>query len=292
VIKFGRNYVLQIQSSTDDSKYVSITPPITLEFDIQRNLLSGANNCIFRVYNLSSDTRNQILRDQYIWKGQKQVILQAGYGAGPNFPLVFNGFATKAFSFREGNNFISQIESFDGGSAYLNAIVDGESGQFASGTPYKNIVKSLMLILNAFGVKTGKIGSIPGSCGRGFAVTGSVIEAIISIVGPNSFFIDNGVAHILSINEVLYSNQITLVNADSGLLGTPLRQETLLTFDMIFEPRLSIAQRLQVQSSSGSIYNNVYKVASIKHKGTISGGVCGEAITSVECFYNSLETSV
>ena len=41
--KFIRNYILQIQGNRDKTEYFTFIPPLTLEFNIERNIFMEAN---------------------------------------------------------------------------------------------------------------------------------------------------------------------------------------------------------------------------------------------------------
>ena len=62
MIKFGRNYALQVEAS--DSSMVTIEYPLTIEFAIRRANLASANQGTFRVYNLGQDARNKLFHDR------------------------------------------------------------------------------------------------------------------------------------------------------------------------------------------------------------------------------------
>lgn len=280
--KFGRNYLLNVQKNTDRKATLQIGLPFTCEFDITRNLLSSANVASIRVYNLSKQSQAEILKDQTNTEesGQKIVVLQAGYGDGPSFPIIFSGHVRTGYTIRSGVNIVSEFQAFDGGNAYINASLE----QTFSGQSYQEIVTALIKSLSAFGVTPGTIGVIPGKPGRAYSVSGPTIDSIKSIVGETAFFIDNGKANVLSVSETLPITPI-VISYETGLLNTPVREETKLVFEMLFEPRIAIGQSVVLDSLTGRTYNGTYKVASVQHRGTISGAVAGEATTTVTVFY-------
>lgn len=314
--KFGRNFKLLVQVDQLDSlattgtsaQYIRIEPPFTIEFDITRKILGSANVGQIRIYNLSAANRNLLRYDFSNISDVRTVSLAAGYGQ--NLPVIFTGNITQAWSVREGVNFITTIEVFDGGTAFLNGNVPDGGGTFPAGTAMLTIYKTLIGYLP--GVSLGAIapwftqdalGNLI-TISRAKSYSGSVTDILTEISGK-AFFIDNGRAYVLRNNDVL-EGQVALVNADSGLLGTPLREQQIVTFDMVFEPGLIVAQQLQLQSltapqlnsfgapfnpatgaSTETNVNGLYRVTGIKHRGMISESVCGDAVTSVELFFGS-----
>lgn len=274
--KFNRNYILSVE--TQNGEVLIVEPPFTVEFDITRNILSSANVCSIRIYNLSPTNRNKIRFDKQDTFDYRSVQLQAGYGT--NLPVIFAGSITQAWSVREGNNFISSIECFDGGFAFNTSMTNQV---FPSGTPQETVLQTLATSLPA--VSLGAIGSFPGSLSRGAALQGSTTDLLRDLSG-GAFFIDNGKVHILGDSECIEGSMF-LVNAASGLLGTPVRERTILNFDIIFEPRLLVGQKLELQSGTDANFNGFYKVISLKHRGMISPSVCGNAVTSVGMWYGT-----
>jgi hypothetical protein len=274
VDKFGRNYLLRVEN--EDGQFLTIAPPFTIEFDVNRNILSSANLSSIRIYNLSKHNRASIRKDQYDGGVLRRVILQAGYGT--NLPIIFDGDIQRAWSVREGVNFITQIESFDGGYAFLNGLVNQT---FPRGTDQRTIL--LELLGHLPGTQVGTVGDYPGRTTRGSAYSGNTAQIVTELSG-GGFFIDNAKANCLNDSECL-RGEIQVITSASGLLGTPVREETFLNFDMLFEPRLVIGQELALDSITGDNFNGLYKVIAIKHKGMISESVCGDAITSVGLAY-------
>ncbi len=274
--KFGRNYILTVQTQSDS--LLVIQPPFTVEFDITRNTLTSANVCSIRVFNLSQNNRNQIRKDVMDYNNFKSVQLQAGYGT--NLPIIFSGNITQCWSVREGTNFITAIECFDGGFAFQNAQINT---LIPEGTSQEDMFKTIVGQLP--NVSLGAIGNFPGSISRPAALSGNGIDILRDLTG-GAFFIDNGKGHVLGNNECL-EGEMLLINSESGLLGTPLLERTTLNFDMIFEPRITVCQAIELQSGTGQNFNGFYKVISIKHRGMVSQAVCGDAITSVGLWYGT-----
>lgn len=294
--KFGRNFFLQV--GTASGGLLEIELPFTIEFDITRNTLTSANVCSIRIYNLSKNNRNQIRFNTIDTWDFRPVILQAGYGQ--NLATIFSGNITQAWSVREGTNFITTIECFDAGYAFNTGMTNLP---FPTGTTQKTIVSTLAASLPQ--TQLGAIGSqYTGSLARGSSISGNTMDLLRDLTG-GGVFIDNGVVNCLADNECLPPNGISVIDDSTGLIGTPVLEQTILSLDMIFEPHLQVGQQILLNSSTGGQqliinqgqvlglqpnsgtsynFNGYYKVTAIKHRGMISGAVCGEAITSAQMF--------
>lgn len=276
--KLGRNYILRVQNHNGTTTTIDYSKsPFTLEFDITRNTNSSTNVAAIRVYNLGPKTRDLLRKDITNVGDYRPITLQAGYGA--NLSTVFTGAVTQAFSVREGTNFISYLESFDGGFAFANSTT--ETPDFPPETPMKSVIQTITEDLGPT-VTLGAIGnSFTGTIGaRGNAYNGNTSD-LLRDLSNGQFFVDNGKAYFLAGFECV-GGSLSVISAETGLLGTPQRQTAIITFDMIFEPRVICGQFVTLKSATDASFNGNYKINAIKHRGTISPVVCGEAITTLE----------
>lgn len=277
-VKFGRNYILLVQ--TQNGGVLTVQLPFTIEFDITRNILNSANVASIRIYNLSPQTRDSIGFNIYNQGAFRTVQLFAGYGT--QLSTIFSGNITQCWSVREGVNFITQIECFDGGFVYNNNTTNLS---FPSGTPNSVIINTLIANLSPT-IKVGTIQPLTGTTGRGKSYSGNTCELLGQLTN-GGFFIDNGTANVLN-NQQTLQGSLSMINYQNGLLGTPVREQNILTFDMIFEPRLQAGQGITLTSLTAPNFNSVnasgwvnyYKLNSVKHRGMISETVCGSVITT------------
>ena len=285
-LKFGRTCQLVVQSAIGVP--VFITPPFTIEFDITRKTLASANVAQFRIYNLGLQVRNALRFNISNFGTYRQCVFLFGYGLQPY--VAFQGNITQAWSFREGSNFITQIECYDGGFAISNGLVGGANGQLPPGLPTDKAILKLMTT-GLPNVRPGAVGNFPQVSTTAQSYNGNTTK-LLSDLAPNKFFIDNEKAYALNDNEVVADPPI-VVTAASGLLGTPMLESTIVHFDMLMEPRLTLGSPVILQSFTEAAYNGQYRVQGLKHRGVISDAVCGSAITTLECnALNNLTTPV
>lgn len=282
-IKFNRNYRLSVQGRGGEIHVIE--PPFTMEFDISRKYYKSANYSSIRIYNLSAANRDDIRKNRWDYGDYRSIVLQAGYNN--NLFTVFSGNVTQAWSVREGTNFITQMESFDGGFALTNGVFNSP---IPANTSKKEAIKTIMSTSGAFpNVIPGAIGNYQGVSSRGNPMNGSPMDLLTDLTGGGAF-IDNGKCYALQDNECL-AGSILEISSASGLLGTPLLEESFLTFDMIFEPGVFVGQQVSLKSLTAANFNNFYKVISIKHHGVISESVCGDATTSIGLYVlNTINT--
>lgn len=275
--KLNRRYRLLINT---DQGIVEITDPLTLKFTVNRGIFSSLNSGKFMIYNLAAKTRNKLFQDKYKMKGDsllyKSIILQAGYN---ELPTIFKGNLLESYSFRRGGDIIQQIESLDGIFGQLNSFTNLT---LKKGTTFN---EALDKISNDFtNLKKGVFSNFDKIFKKPFSIFGNSFDEIKKFIQDEAdVFIDNEKVSILKKNEGVVG-QIQLINSESGLLGTPMRRNTFLQVEMIFEPRLTIGQFVEIKSEINPAYNGQYKIVGITHDGTISGAISDDLKTTLQLF--------
>lgn len=276
-VKFGLNYSLRIQNATGTS--ITIAMPFTLEFDCIRNNYASTNTARIRVFNLSPEFRNFLLHDQYDFSVDHAlyVVLQAGYGSGPLWPVIFKGNVTRGYSQREGTSFITTLEAFDGGLAYANAR---SHIQWPSGTLQLATVKALVDDLAPYGVSLGAVSAaLGGILMKGGSYSGNTLTLLADLTNGN-YFIDNLAINFLTPGDAINGTPL-LLDPSAGLLETPLKESQFLEMDMLFEPRVTIGTLVDLQAGTQQAYNGIHQCISIHHRGTISAAVLSDATTRI-----------
>lgn len=279
--KFQRNYQLEVQGN--DDQIHTFNYPLTLEFQVKRNVLASANTCNLRILNLGQNTRNAIFKDQFSQSlSFRSLILKAGYGL--TIPIIFNGNVKMAQSYRldRSVNFITEIEGFDYGWVMVNANSSFNiSGTVTTRQIIDQLVKDLQKTVPGGTLGVGSISDQFDNTysTRGVSIVGSTWDNLQKITNGQTF-IDNGNIFCLFENDV-FEGDLTVIDSETGLLGTPKKADRLITMEILFEPRLNIGQQISLQSRSLTQFNGNYKIVGIEHRGTISGAVGGDCKTIV-----------
>lgn len=275
--KFGRTYVMNIE--TGDGKIVEVSMPFSIEFSVLRSINGSANIGNFVLYNLAPTTRKSIFKDPYVLEF-RAVQLFAGYDDGDKtlLPMLFNGHIKQASSFRRGADFHTEIEAYDGAMA----MTEGNSSiSQKSGGNLKDLMLGMMKSLPGIGGATVG-GGYDQKFQRGQVVFGNPVE-YLKTATRNRFFIDKNHAYVLADDEVL-KGDIETIDSSTGLLGTPRKNNTLVEVETIFEPRITVAQSLELISVTNPDLSGVYKVVEIEHSGMISPQVGGTVTTKLKLY--------
>lgn len=277
---------------------VTIRPPFTLDFDVQRAHLADANCADFTAHGLGPSLRKSLYKDLYntaeadlrsveFWGGYKppptNVKLTLAQSTNPGqlaaeatalYTLLFRGNVYRAYSDRDGGAWRTRIECQTGNYAYQHAH---SSRSYSAGTPKRQII--LDLISDLPNLRLGAVGDFPGSISRGHSYSGSSLEYIKELTDGH-FYVDNERVFCLNDNEYI-PGSVPVISAASGLVGAPRREQTFVTARMMFEPGLLIGQAVQLKSVAVPEANGTYKITGLTHQGTISDAIASSVFTTV-----------
>jgi hypothetical protein len=272
-MKFNRSYELHIELDRATGETIIIRPPLTVEFGIIRGLLSSVNEATISIINLAEKTRRRIFQDRYDLSTYRRVIFKAGYGA--DIPIVFRGNLRQAYSALVGTEWKTTLNAFDAGFAIVNGFTNIT---LPEGTTEAEALDRLMSSLPE--TLEPQIGDFNTVYSRGVTISGNTWQAIRNIVGQQgTAFIDNEVPRALKHNEAL-TGYIAQIDAKTGLLDTPRRQDARVDIRVLFEPYVVLGQIIDLKSRE-SMFDGQYKVIGINHSGVISETVGGQFSTSL-----------
>lgn len=273
-MKFNPQYSLSVE--TTGGANLTIELPYSCEFMIRRQNLASAQTATFKILNLAEKSRDLIYKDAFNLTQLRNIQFRAGY---PDIgtPLLFNGTVYTAYSEKPspGEDFITTIECYDGGYAMANGISQFSVG---SGATFKEILMSLNKDLPGIADKP-IIGDFATKTRRGSVFLGNTWNYIVQLT-QGLANIDNGQLKVLKPNEVI-NGEIPVINSDTGLKGSPKRSQSSIELSMLFEPRLTVGQLVDLESETNTIFNGVYKVTGFTHTGLISPSVAGQRQTDV-----------
>lgn len=273
--RFNKKFRLEIQARNTD-EFVVVESPFTLDLSITKNSMMGANMATFQIYNLNESSREKIRKDGIKVDYRPLVKLYSGYGN--DLVETYVGTIKDCSSTKSGNNIITTINAFDNGEAFRSE----SEKNYKKETPKSVVVNDLVNDLKKFGVEPSYIGQTTGKLQRGNSFNGKTID-ILNQITSGRFFIENMKSYVLDDFEVLPS-VIRTFDADSGLIGTPRREQSYLYFDIFFEPRIKMGQEVNLKSKINPYLNGPIKIISIQHSGTISGSVASDVTTTLGAF--------
>lgn len=206
---------------------------------------SMPSSCVIRVFNLSSNTVQDIIRSNYA-----TVILQAGYEG--QFGVIFQG---NIKQFRVGR--------IDGKDSYLDILAgDGDLAfNFAYASvslskkqnTHANVVGAVIDAMKPMGVTLGydqtPDGGIPRPRGKVlFGMARAVMEDACNNVG-STWSIQNGKIVVLPLTGYLPGEAVKLTAA-TGLIGVPEATQDGVICRCLLNPRIRVGSRIQIDNKS------------------------------------------
>ena len=297
--KFMRNYLIKWIPENQDEILIGDTNwqakegwvypnLLTINLDVNRNTFAASNECHLQIYNLNRSNRQQMYHDRY--RPDKIIYLEIMAGYGQNLALIFRGKVLQSYSYMQGNDMITDIQALDIG--FMSYIKEGRQVNYSSmtleaGTTKKDAIKRIVADMEE-GTQIGAIGAI-GDVEYQTPVSflGDSIVTLDTVTGGH-VFVDLGKINVLSDKEIIDVGQIPLINAETGLLGTPMRREGQLEVDILFEPSYIVGQAVELETITGvNEYNGTFKVIGVHHTGIISAATCGTLKTRLNLWYGN-----
>jgi len=293
--KFGRNYRLILLDNLTANTGLELrndkgAQSLTIDFDIQRGVGADLNSMSLKIYNLSRENQAQLFQARLDLSNKntftaRPIILQAGYNNG--LSVIFRGGIKEAFTFRQGQDLITQIEALDG---ILGTIQTYANISYESAATAQQIVDDLVspLTSNQTEIDKGQTklstqtSALIGNNQRGYVICGNAYD-ILQQYTQQKAFIDLGELNILSDNECIRPS-VRVIDAEAGLLGVPRLDGLRVTIETIFEPRVNVGEFIEVQSNVAKQFNGQYKVAAVQHKGMLSDTIAGNAISIFQLY--------
>lgn len=274
--KFGRSFTLTVQAETGQT--IVIKNPFTVDFMVSRANYASLGTATFRIRNLALRTRNQIYKDAFATWIFQPIEFHAGYGTSQS--LIFKGYVKEASSYRqEGSvDMITQIDCYMGAVATQNNVI---SASINGPVSQLQVIDALIGSLSPLGA--GYVSpSFDAVYPRGRSLIGNSWKLLQNETGSRCF-IDNGRIYCMKEGDVLPTD-IYVISAATGLLGAPRKSKAFVVAEILFEPQLSIGQRVELISDVNPYLNNIYTITGIEHYGTISDAIGGKARTRVSMY--------
>lgn len=282
--KLNRFYRAEFQIGKTDNGKITKTPykkftisyPYTLQLNTKVGFYSTSAQAELNFYNIPQAFQKDLWKDTYERQKWIKVQLYAGYGIKQ--VLIFSGYVMKGYTYRKGGDtdFITELECSAApdlfSTSQVNVTLDG-------GTSGKNIYLQLLDGVTDCGV--GYISKKVDSIKRATPFIGNVFNVINETFSKYNVFVDEqGLLNVLADNEVKADETLT-ITAESGLLGSPRRQEAVTLVEMLFEPNAKAGMLVNVLSDSMPDLNRTYQVLEVTHTGIISNSECGKLITKM-----------
>lgn len=278
--KFNPHFELRLQFYRDGKLNEAIvTDPMSIRFTIQKNTFSTTNQTKVTVFNLDVNTRTGIYQDNLLFgeREPKKLWLSAGYGDA--LTLISYGYIQQCYTTRQGVDVVTEIIVID-----PDILTCSTGVTFAEGTEKKEAYLNLVgNSLPSLEVGAGAE-NVSGTFQIDTVFNGNSFLLVNQLTGGHSF-IDDGVIHTLYENQTISNYGVYYIAGETGLLGTPVRQDARLEIKMLFEPKIKIGQLVEIKSETQSRFDGQYKVIGLTHDCSISNAEGGTRTTTLQLLY-------
>jgi hypothetical protein len=265
-VRFNRDYELKIEVRGGE---VTILPPIRVSFQADKSVSGQLNKLQLKIYNLAEKNRLAIVKDA---EEVRRIPLSLAVGYQGRLELMFKGTIHRCGNSRQGPDIITTIEGLDGGFDLLNSFTSRtvKGGQRALDSVMSDMANTTI----------GKTNERP-VLSRPKILVGNSIRLIEETIKPGeSWYIDDEKLYIIADNEVT-TGFVTLVSSDTGLISTPERTFSKVTFQTLMNPAVKIGRRVNLISTTAPHLNGVYKINTISYQGDNYGSEWSQTCTGL-----------
>lgn len=263
--RFNRDYELAVQVGS--GRAIIIRPPFRIAFDVEKSVAGGLNKATIQIYNLEESNRLALVKDA---ESPKRIPLSLRVGYSGALRLLFKGTIHRGQNSREGTDMVTELECLDGGFDLLNS--------FTSATVRGGQRAVDQILTDMPNTAPGKINARPALI-RPRVLVGASAKLIDDLLDDGeTWFIDDEQLHIMRGDQVV-SSFIPVVRADTGLLNTPTREQSKVTFESLLNPTLKIGGLCQLVSKTAPHLNGIYKITEMGYYGDNYGAEWGQSVT-------------
>lgn len=210
---------------------------LRIAFEVTKTVDSAPNTAVIKIWNLNPDNENRI-KNEY-----DEVLLNAGYE--DSMRLVFRGNIKHVYRYREGNDYITEIEAADGDKDFQSAVMNVT---LAAGTTNQQLVERAVGSFSS--TKQGYVDVPSKPRLRGKVVTGNtrtVLNEVARDSGAN-WSIQDGQLTIVPADKML-PNTAIVIRADTGMLSSPEVNDKGVEVECLLNPQIAVNGAIKLDNA-------------------------------------------
>jgi len=264
--RFDRDFELTV--SVGGGREVIVKPPMRISFSANKSVSGGLNKLTCRIYDLQSSNRLALTKDA---EGREVIPISLRVGYKGTMALIFKGTVFRGQNFREGPDFITELESQDGGAQVLGTFIS---------TTVRGKNRAIEAVRQATGLGKGKM-TTQEPLVRPRVMIGPTARVLDELLEEGAtWYVDDEQLYVLKSDDVI-SNFVPVVNTVTGLLNTPTREQSKVTFDTLMNPTLRIGALCKLESQSAPHMNGLYRIIEMGYSGDNYGTSWTMSITAL-----------
>jgi hypothetical protein len=251
-LQFGRKWRVLV---IDKENTAIDTSQLRCTFRVEKVALSIANYAEISIYNLNSDTENEIVNEG------SRVILEAGYesyfdasGTGQQYQAdqygtIFEGKVIQTIRTREENvDYVLTLVCLDGDSFLNHNIVAFSVNKKQNPRDIINSIASNALVPSEIGRVSGELSgqTLP----RGKVIFGEPKQYLRDIAQANngSFYMEDEKIYVEKSTDIEQGETLVLT-PQTGLVGTPEQVPDGVTFKCLLNPKIRLKTAVKIDNS-------------------------------------------
>jgi hypothetical protein len=239
--QYKRAYDLTITPTDGDARVIK---DLRINFEITKSILSFPNLCRLNIYNPNEDTL-AALQNKFT-----KIVLNAGYEG--DVKLLFKGEVRNVFQNRAGVDRLITVYAGDGERDWQNATFN------KTFTENVTISAAIEEVLKSFEeVTVGVVNGLPQVADklRGQTLSGSSKDILDQFAEEYGFdwSIQDGEVIITPVESPLEGDEAVLVNAATGMIGSPTVTEIGADVTTLLNPRMLPNRAFQIESVNADI---------------------------------------
>lgn len=240
--QFDRVYELFITPSGGGE--ARVIRSLRIKFEITKSVLSFPNLAKIQIYNANSETLS-LLQKKFT-----KISLNAGYFGG--MKLLFKGEIRNVFQSRTGVDRIITVYAGDGERDWQNATFNRTfSENISISSAVKEVIKTFE------GLTTGVVEGLPEIADklRGQTLSGSSKDIMDNFAEEYGFNwnIQNGELIVTPVEEPIRDDQAVLINAATGMIGSPTMTEIGADVTTLLNPELLPNRAFKIESVNSDV---------------------------------------
>ena len=227
-------------------------------FDIDKTPESVPNTAKISIYNLNETNRDLLKNEENLF-----IILEVGYG--DEIDQLWIGDIKRSSTGRVGADFVTSIESEDGGQAIREARIDKS---YAPGVDLKTVIQDVANTMRDAGnVVVGTLSRVKSEV----AQNGLTISGISKVI-MDDLIEKQDLEWSIQDNEVLFlepeqdtGEEVVLLTPQTGLIGSPISREKGIGFKALIQTtKIRPGRPVKIQSRQ---FDGLYRVNKAKYQG-------------------------
>lgn len=201
---------------------------LRIEFEVVKTIDPSPNTATIKIFNLAPENEARIKKEY------DEVLLNAGYE--DSMRLVFRGNVKHVYRYRDGTDYVTEIEAADGDKDFRTAIMNET---LAAGTTNAQIVERASKTFSS--TSTGFVDVAGRARLRGRVISGNTRDVIGEVARDSgaNWSIQDGALTIVKASSVAPGEAI-VIRADTGMLGAPEINDKGITVKCLLNPQIRI----------------------------------------------------